>query len=115
VQGAVEGAQQAVDGAQALVEAPQQIALACDTALAALAPGSSVVDAEAAMREATAQLDQAIGDAAAIPGVTAVRDAFVGALESLGSQTDTAASQSARETVTTACGLFSGGSTPESG
>ena len=109
VQGAVDGAQQAVDSAQALVEAPQQIANACDIAVAALTPGSSVVDAEAAMRDAIAQLDQAIGDAAAIPGVTAVRDAFVGALKSLGSQTDAAASQGAQETVMRACGLFSGG------
>ncbi|MBK9739804.1 MAG: hypothetical protein IPO93_09875 [Actinobacteria bacterium] len=108
VQGAVDGAQQAVDGAQALVEAPQEIANACQAAVNAFAPGTSLTQAQDAIRDATAQLDEALGEAATIPGVSAVRDAFAGAVDSLSSQTSGAANQASRDAVTAACSVFTG-------
>jgi hypothetical protein len=109
VQGAVDGAQQAVDGAQALLEAPQRIAGACADAVTALEPGTPAADAQEAMRGALAQLDEALGDAAAIPGVADVREAFVSAVESLGTQADTTATQASREAITAACAIVTGG------
>lgn len=108
VQGAVDGVQGAVDGAQSMLAAPQQIAEACQTAVTALAPGEVAADAQQAMRDATTQLDAALGSAAAIPGISAVRDAFAGAMQSLSTTGDTAQSIASREAVVTACALFTG-------
>jgi len=97
-----------VDSAQSMLEAPQQIAAACQTAVTALAPGAVAADAQKAIREATAQLDTALGNAAAIPGVSAVRDAFADAMRSLSAPGDTAQSSASREAVVMACALFTG-------
>jgi hypothetical protein len=104
VQQAVDTANQAIDGAQSLLDAPARIGAACESALAALATGEPPDQARAAMDTALADLDQARGEAGALPGIAQLRDAFVAAAESLAG--DAAGAAAARSTVETACAPF---------
>lgn len=108
VQGAVDQAQQAVDGAQSLLDAPQQIASACQSAVAAFSSGAPAAEIRDSLSDVSAQLDEALGGAAAIPGVSAVSGALADAIRSLGDQPDAAATDSTRDAVVTACAVFTG-------
>ncbi|MDP1878883.1 MAG: hypothetical protein Q8M17_15140 [Actinomycetota bacterium] len=103
IQEAVDGAQGAVDAAQSLMDAPERIGQACDTALAALAPGQPVGEAKAALDEATAQLDAALGAASSLPGISDLREAFVSAGATLASGVDATATEAARSALASAC------------
>ena len=106
IQEAVDGAQGAVDAAQSLLGAPAQIGQACDSALAALAAGQPSAEAKAALDEATAQLDAALGGAASLPGIAELREAFVSAGESLASGADAPATKATRIALDAACSAF---------
>ena len=110
-QGAVDSAQELVDSAASVTDAPQALSQACETALAGLAPGTPTGEAEAALSEATAQLDEALGLAGNLPIVSDLRDALVGAAESLVVDTGAAGLTSAREAIDGVCGALTlGGS-----
>lgn len=106
VQGAVDQAQQAVDGAQSLLDAPQQIVSACQAAVSALNSGAPAAEIRDSLSDVSTQLDEALGGAAAIPGVSAVSEAFAAAIRSLGDQQDAVATDSTRDAVATACAVF---------
>lgn len=110
-QGAVDSAQELVDSATSVTDAPEALSQACSTALAGLAPGTPADQAEAALSDATAQLDDALGIAGNLPIVSDLRDAFVGAAQSLLVDTSAAGLTSAREAIDSVCGSLSlGGS-----
>ncbi|MDO8309837.1 MAG: hypothetical protein Q7V58_15965 [Actinomycetota bacterium] len=106
IQEAVDGAQGAVDAAQSLMGAPERIGQACDTAVAALAPGQPAGEARAALDEATAQLDAALGAAAGLPGISDLREAFVSAGAALSSGVDATATEASRAALAAACAAF---------
>ncbi|MHB1165665.1 MAG: hypothetical protein ACYC3K_10600 [Candidatus Nanopelagicales bacterium] len=106
IQEAVDGAQGAIDAVQSLAGAPAQIGQACDSALAALAPGRPAAEAKAAFDEATAQLDAALGVAASLPGISGLRQAFGSAGEALASGADATATAASRTALTAACAAF---------
>ncbi len=86
--------------------APQEIGQACQSALAALAPGQSPEQAQLAFSEATAQLDAALGATASLPGIADLRDAFVSAGQSLTSGLGAPAVDSSRLALDAACSVF---------
>ena len=107
IQEAVDSAQGAVDSAQSLLQAPEQIGKACESAVAALAPGQSAASARAGLDAATEQLDAALGGAASLPGIADLRGAFVSAGEALGSGVDSPAGEAARAALEAACATVS--------
>ena len=104
-QAVVDDAQSLVDSAAAITSAPEAISQACRTALAGTLPGTPIDEAEAALTQATAEVDAALGLAGSLPVVSDLRDAMVDATQSLMVDSSAASVESARESLVSLCDL----------
>lgn len=104
-QAVVDDAQSLVDTATAITSAPEAIGQACRTALDGTVPGTPVDAAEAALTEATAEVDAALGLAGSLPVVSDLRDAMVDATQAVLLDGSAATLQSARESILSLCDL----------
>lgn len=104
-QAVVDDAQSLVDSAAAITSAPEAISQACRTALAGTIPGTPIDEAEAALTQATAEVDAALGLAGSLPVVSDLRDAMVDATQAVLLDGSAATLQSARESTLGLCDL----------
>lgn len=104
-QAVVDDAQSLVDTAAAITSAPEAISQACRTALDGTVPGTPVDEAEAALTQATAEVDAALGLAGSLPVVSDLRDAMVDATQAVLSDGSAATLESARESILSLCDL----------
>lgn len=104
-QGVVDDAQSLVDSAASIASAPDSIAEACATALEGTAPGTPVEVAQEAVAAATAQIDEALGIAGALPIVSDFRDVLVGTAESLVNDGSEASVTAARQAIEGVCAI----------
>lgn len=104
-QQALDTASQAVEAAEGIIGAGAQLGAACAAAQAAWIPGVSSADADAALDEATALVDEALAATPGLPGAAEIDQALTTARQALGSdQTEFGV---ARQTLQTACALVS--------
>jgi hypothetical protein len=104
-QSVVDDAQSLVDSATAITSAPQAISEACRTALDGTLPGTPIDEAEAALTQATAEVDAALGLAGSIPVVADLRDAMADAAQAVLLDGSAATLKSARESIVGLCDL----------
>jgi hypothetical protein len=104
-QAAVDDAQSLVDSAAAITNAPDANGEACRTALEGTVPGTPIDEAQAALTEATAEVDAALGLAGSLPVVSDLRDTMVNAAESLLADSSAASLASARDSIVGVCDL----------
>lgn len=104
-QAVVDDAQSLVDSAASVASAPEAITRACETALAGTVPGTPIDEARAALTQATAEVDAALGLAGSLPIVSDLRDALAGGAESLLVDGGAATLASARQSIAGLCSL----------
>jgi len=104
-QAVVDDAQSLVNSAAAIANAPEAISQACQTALAGTEPGTPIDDAQAALTEATAEIDAALGLAGNLPVVADLRDAMVDATQAVLLDGSAATLASARQSILSLCEL----------
>jgi len=104
-QAVVDDAQSLVDSAASIASTPEVIGQACRTALAGTLPGTPIDEARAALTEATAEVDAALGLAGALPVVSDLRDAMVDASQAVLLDGSAATLESARESIVGLCDL----------
>jgi hypothetical protein len=102
-QAVVDDAQSLVDTATAITSAPEAISQACRTALDGTVPGTPVDEAQAALTQATAEVDAALGLAGTLPVVSDLRDAMVDATQAVLANGSAATVDSARESILSLC------------
>jgi hypothetical protein len=102
-QAVVDDAQSLVDTAAAITTAPEAISQACRTALDGTLPGTPIDEAEAALTQATAEVDAALGLAGSLPVVSDLRDAMVDATQAVLRDGSAATLASARESILGLC------------
>ena len=104
-QAVVDDAQSLVDTAAAITTAPEAVSQACRTALDGTLPGTPLDEAEAALTEATAEVDEALGLAGSLPIVSDLRDVMVDATQAVLRDGSAATLKSARESILGLCNL----------
>jgi hypothetical protein len=101
----VDDAQSLVDSAAAITNAPEAIGEACRTALDGTLPGTPIEEAQAALTEATAEVDAALGLAGSLPVVSDLRDTLVESTQSLLADGSATTLGSARDSIVGLCDL----------
>lgn len=101
----IDTAQDVGQSADSLIRAATEIGAACATAQAALVPGVSTADAEAALTDALGIVDDVIAANPGVPGAAEVDSALATARQALAGGVTESDLGVARETIQTACAL----------